>query len=396
MRRACWSLKVRCITVCVAVSLGFGLMVLTGAASGQQGGGRRGRGNRPRLQPKDTIPGLVPLTEMTEPYQGEDGGLYGGGKDEPPKAHKAAAERATAAIQPLDANGKPSPDGKIVLLSIGMSNCMRKFEALQRQARRDPQKAGNMVMVNGAQGGVTANTWAKGPARMSGQGRRRGNPWKVVEKKLTQAGVTSKQVQVVWLLHANVGSGEAFPRWAKRLQEDIRKCIITARTLYPNLRIAYLSSRTYGGYATSTLNPEPYAYVSAFSVRWLIQNQIKGDAGLNHDPGKGAVKAPLLLWGPYLWANGLTPRKSDGLTYSIDDYRPQDGTHPSRKGYAKIGGLILRFFKTDPLTRKWFLAPPFNKDKPFRRANQVKGSEMSTSSSKPWAGGKPRGKARVE
>ena len=117
MRRACWSLKVRCITVCVAVSLGFGLMVLTGAARGQQSGGRRGRGNRPRLQPKDTIPGLVPLTEMTKLYQGEDGGLYGGGKDEPSKAHKAAAERATAAIQPLDANGKPSPDGKIVLLN---------------------------------------------------------------------------------------------------------------------------------------------------------------------------------------------------------------------------------------------------------------------------------------
>ena len=53
---------------------------------------------------------------------------------------------------------------------------------------------------------------------------------------------------------------------------------------------------------------------SAFSVRWLIQEQIKGSAELNSDPKKGKIVAPLLLWGPYLWADGITPRKSDGLT----------------------------------------------------------------------------------
>ena len=38
------------------------------------------------------------------------------------------------------------------------------------------------------------------------------------------------------------------------------------------------------------------AYESAFSVRWLIQEQIKGDPRLNYDPAKGAVRSPLLLW----------------------------------------------------------------------------------------------------
>ncbi len=33
---------------------------------------------------------------------------------------------------------------------------------------------------------------------------------------------------------------------------------------FPNLRIAYLSSRIYAGYAKSALNPEPYAYESGF------------------------------------------------------------------------------------------------------------------------------------
>ena len=82
-----------------------------------------------------------------------------------------------------------------------------------------------------------------------------------------------------------------------------------ARAKFPNLRIIYLGSRIYGGYAGVPLNPEPYAYESAFVCRWLIQHQIKGDAELNYDAANGAAKAPLLLWGPYFWADGTTPRQ---------------------------------------------------------------------------------------
>ena len=68
--------------------------------------------------------GLKPLTEMTasDRYKGEDGGLYGGGRNEPPRAHRLAAQRALAKIRPLDERGKPSKAGKIVFISLGMSN----------------------------------------------------------------------------------------------------------------------------------------------------------------------------------------------------------------------------------------------------------------------------------
>jgi hypothetical protein len=50
-------------------------------------------------------------------YQGFEGGLYPGGENVPPPAHLKAGLRQAKSIVPLDADGKPSPDGKIVLLS---------------------------------------------------------------------------------------------------------------------------------------------------------------------------------------------------------------------------------------------------------------------------------------
>src|SRR5262249_3606312 len=140
----------------------------------------------------------------------------------------------------------------------------------------------------------------------------------------------------------------------KQLQKDTVKLLHRAREHFPNVRIAYLSSRIYAGYANTKLNPEPYAYEGAFVVRWLIQDQIKGDAELNYDADKGAVKAPLLLWGPYFWADGVKPRKSDGLVWERKDLGT-DGTHPTQSGCKKVADQMLKFFKEDALAKSWFV-----------------------------------------
>src|SRR4029077_8229396 len=127
-----------------------------------------------------------------------------------------------------------------------------------------------------------------------------------------------------------------------------------AKARFPNLRVAYLGSRIYAGYANTPLNPEPYAYEGAFVCRWLIQDQAKGTAALNFDPAKGAVKAPLLLWGPYLWADGTTPRKSDGLSWLRHDF-VADGTHVSDSGKKKVSDMLLKHFKEDALAKTWYL-----------------------------------------
>jgi hypothetical protein len=130
------------------------------------------------------------------------------------------------------------------------------------------------------------------------------------------------------------------------------------RIRYPNLRIVFLSSRTYGGYATIDLNPEPYAYESGFSVKWAIESQINEMRGLPINPRAGTLNytkklAPLILWGPYLWANGTAPR-SDGVVWNRADFE-EDGTHPSQSGESKVAGMLMDFFKNSPYARCWFL-----------------------------------------
>ena len=77
-------------------------------------------------------------------------------------------------------------------------------------------------------------------------------------------------------------------------------------------------------------------------------------ARLIDDPAKGAVKAPWLSWGPYLWANGATKRR-DGFSYAECDFG-KDGTHHAPPGIDKLGQQLLRFFQTDSTTQPWFLA----------------------------------------
>ena len=277
-------------------------------------------------------------------YRGEDGGLYGGGENVPPADHRAAAAKETAQIVPRDKDGQPSPDGKIVLVSISMSNWTQEFSAFKQLADRDREKSPRVTIVDCAQGGQTMARWADA----------RANPWSVAEERLTQAGVTAAQVQVAWIKLANAGPTGELEQHGKRLQHDTVAVLQNARARFPNLRTVYLESRIFAGYANSGLNPEPYAYEGAFVVRWLIQAQIKGDKDLNYDAARGPVKAPLLLWGAYLWGDGREPRERDGLVWQREDFGG-DGTHPSESGRRKVAELLLKFCKTDANVKSWFM-----------------------------------------
>jgi len=312
--------------------------------------GQPAAGSQPQGAPKQsTTPvsparSYTPLTELgTGKHEGQDGGLYGGGSNEPPKSHAEAARRETAKIRTLNSDGEPAEDGKIVLLSLGMSNTTQEFSVFKRLADADPLKSPRLIIVDGAQGGHDASRTSDPDHQF----------WSVVQQRLGAAGVSPKQVQVVWIKQAVISPQRDFAFETPRLQGYLEKIVSIAKQRYPNLRVAYLSSRTYGGYATTRLNPEPYAYEAAFAVRGLILEQAKGAAALNFDAARGEVKAPLLLWGPYLWSDGKSPRKADGFFYVREDFTG-DGTHPSDTGRQKVAGLLLNFLKSDANAKSWF------------------------------------------
>jgi len=310
---------------------------------------------------------FTPVTDMgTQTYLGFSGGLYPNGSNAPPADHASAGLARAAAVQPLDTAGNPSPNGKIVLLSIGMSNTTQEFCAANGipscaswsfvgQAIADPAvNRTSLFFVNGARGGQTADTYDS-PADP--------NYNRIRDTDLASAGATEAQVQVAWVKVANRQPNRSLPASdadAYQLVAQMGNIVRALKSRYPNLRLVFLSSRIYAGYASTLLNPEPYAYESGFAVKWLVEAQIDQmrNGGLVADGRAGDLNsntvAPWIGWGPYLWANGLSQR-SDGLTRARSEL-DSDGTHPSQSGEQKVGTLLLSFFKTDPASRLWFLA----------------------------------------
>ena len=293
-----------------------------------------------------TSVGLVPLTDLgTGTHGGFQGGLYPLGTNVRPEAHTVAGLVAAQLVVPRNALGDPSADGKIVLLSIGMSNATQEFQTLQALAATDTLRHPRVQLVDGAQGGQTAATISNPAA----------NFWTVVDQRLANSSVSAAQVQVVWFKEADASPTQAFPVHAQTLQTEFTAIMGILKTRFPNLRQCFLASRIYAGYATSALNPEPFSYEQGFAVKWTVESQIQRTA-LNFDPTRGPVVAPWIDWGTYNWADGLTPR-SDGLTWSCSDYQP-DGTHPGASGRAKVANILLDFLHTEPTAASWYLAEP--------------------------------------
>ena len=309
---------------------------------------------------------VTPTYALSDPgnwtYRGFPGGQYPEGSILP-AAHRSEGLARARMVTPLGSTGLPSPTGKIVLLSIGMSNTTQEFcnpnpsgqctaGSFAQQALADPAvERASLVIVDGARGGQSAATWLTPDAPNYDQVR---------DTRLAPVGVTEQQVQVLWLKVANPGPAAALPAPnadGYLLVSQIGSIVRALKVRYPNLRLVFHSNRTYGGYATTPLNPEPYAYESGFAVKWVIAAQITQMATGNLDPRAGNLSyetvAPWLGWGPDLWANGTTPR-ADGHFWTRSDFG-SDGTHPSAAGVQKVGRLLLEFFKQSGLTRCWFL-----------------------------------------
>ena len=316
-----------------------------------------------------TTPSLVPLTDMgASTYFGFPGGLYPGG-NVMPQAHADAGQAFAAAVEPLDANGNPSTDGKYVLLAIGHSNTMLTFcntDVSQPcptftfigQAIADPDvDMTNLAIVRGA--GARAEFWESPTS----------SEYDKIRGRLSPLGLSEQQVQVVYAELATRVPTITLPdpdAQAHNLVRQMGNIVRAFRSHYPNLRLVFLSSSIYLGYVVTVVEDditrhdrEPRAYETGFAMKWLIQAQIDqmASGGTIVDARAGDLNyntaVPWIGWGPYLWADGVNPR-SDGLSWSRGNFNP-DEVHLNPEGREKAASLLLTFFKTSPQARCWFL-----------------------------------------
>lgn len=301
--------------------LALGVLAMLPAAAVQTSAGEA----RTRADCSIRSTGLVPLTDLTgrRTYKGHRGGLYPGGLNRAPRGYLLQGLTAASRIRPIN--------GQIVLLSVGISNAAQEFGPFTMLAEQDPALGPAVRLVNGAMGGWDARRIAQPAAGY----------WRAVDRRLAAEGATPREVQAVWLKTAISGEARPFPADARALHLKLRAIVRILSGRFRNLRLIYVSSRTYAGYAVTPLNPEPAAYDSGYAVRWLIEDRMKR-----------RLRGPWIGWGPYLWTDGRRGRL-DGLTWTCDDVK-RDGTHPSAVGTAKVARLLLDFFKSDPTATGWF------------------------------------------
>ncbi len=314
--------------------------------------------------------GRIPINDLGQGlYLGQfQGGLYPNGSNDIPPAHAARGLQRAEAMSPLNTFGEVDPNGRIVMISIGMSNASQEFCAqsgtdpcapwtFMGQAAAHPDVDRDTVaIVNGAIGGKPPSAWLDVSNNLT---------WGEVDDRLQGQGFSTRQVQVAWIKFANGGPSVSLPdpnADAHLLAESIAQIVRNAKLRYPNLTMVFLSSRIYAGYSITNTNPEPFAYESAFTMKWLIEAQIRQMATGAVDERLGNLDvdtiAPWMAWGPYLWADGLNPR-DDGLVWECDDFQ-SDGTHPDRPGEEKVGAALLEFMLESQFTQSWFstLAAP--------------------------------------
>jgi hypothetical protein len=306
---------------------------------------------------------VVPINDLgTRGYRlGLTGGLYENGSNVMAADHFALGLAAASRIQPLDAEGHPSPDGKIGFVAFGFGETSRIMHSFLDIAANDPRvDHSKLVMINAAYDGADYRVWDESPD---------GHPrYDIVNRYvLAPAGISPLQVQAAWAEIITDHPGEMLGVAAAdafRLKGLIAGSLREMKKQYPNLQVAYLSSRVYGGYSNINFSPEPYAFETGYSNRWVITTQMEQErmeqplwhwdtrTGLVDDTRSAVV--PWLAWGPYLWANGATPRE-DGLAWLRGDFEA-DGETLTPSGAVKGAKLLFDFLLHEPTAKQWFLS----------------------------------------
>lgn len=335
-----------------------------------------------QLQCENDTTGLKALIDLqTGYYLGFMGGLYPAGKNEIPYTHFAAGMNISRQIIPLDTNGVfDSENGKAGFICLGASTAGNAFNHFKDLVEADSTVNPCLKVVNCAVG-------AKGLEVMNDTLL---NDWywdDNVIHDINTSNLNRRQVQVAWIMvTSRVDTSLFWPKQPRDVTDKYEVLMPILLDKFPNLKEVFISGFPYGGYADPSkefydMIVEPSSYWNNWSVKFLVERQIKADPGLKYtEPGR---KSAWIAWGPPLWADGMRANFVDGLRWNcMADFKPDGGGyHLSDIGKDKEGEIIYNFFKNSLIAADWFKASArwAACDPAFRESAVVIPSEISVS-----------------
>lgn len=292
---------------------------------------------------------LTPIEDLgSSTYLSYQGGQYPSGSNVRPQLQLTRGLIQSNAVLPLNTAGNVDLiSGKIVMVGIGASNPRTEFTAFKQLCDTFQCLNNKLRIVNVCKGGTGIQKMNYDTAGY----------WNLATDTLSSYGLSNLQVQIVWIEQEHTGStNTVFPTAPLQLVNEYRKLLEVILLKYPNVKIAYINSRAYAGYSDNSSGPGlsfPRDYYNSWAVKWIIENQITNVTGFDYTGTNPSI--PFIDWATNSWANGNIP-KLDGFFWDcLNDFGASDGLHLSTVGEMKIGKRLFNYFKTDTVSKIWFI-----------------------------------------
>ncbi|MBC8046167.1 MAG: hypothetical protein H7Y00_05180 [Fimbriimonadaceae bacterium] len=289
-----------------------------------------------------TSTGFIPIADLgKDTFQNFTGGKYPNGSNAIPLVHYNKGIELSKQIQPLNIHGDidTSNGGKIGFLVLGFSTAAMTGRYFR-----------NMNEILGINNKVEVIIGAQGGQDINAMTSEKSTYWRNTDSIIQSNKLSAKQIQVVWISTGDILNYKLpFPDQSTSQIEKYRFMLMNIKIFYPNIKMVFISDRTYAGYIGNENGPqklkEPTAYYTSWTVKWLIEKQIKNEPGFTYS------EIPFMDWGPMLWTDG-EKGNTNGYTWNCDD-AGKGGIHPSSKGRAKEAMLLYLFFTQHPYTKNW-------------------------------------------
>ena len=275
-------------------------------------------------------------------FKNYSGGLYPNGSNTIPADYLKNGIAISKKILPLDAQGNNNPsEGKIGFLVLGFSTAAMTGSVFKWIYHRKYPDSPLCISI-GAQGGMDINAMLDSNTLY----------WNNVDQALSDDALTLLQVQIIWISTGDLQSSSLdFPEQSFQLAEKYSLLMPILAAQFPNLKIVFISDRTFAGYINEKslqALAEPTAYYSSWGVKFFIEKQIGDTTNYmnNH--------TPFADWGPTLWTNGIKGNKQQ-YTWNCDD-AGAGGIHPTAKGRSKEAIKLFYFFSQHPYTKQFFIS----------------------------------------